>query len=104
MKPGEYRDRITIVEKIENDDGQGGAEVTPADLITVWASVKPLNANQALLYGQVTAAQGYNIECRRLKTFDITTKHGVIFKDKLLTIHACDTLTDEMRMKIIAFE
>ena len=104
MNTGKYDKRITIVEKIENDDGMGGANVTTADLITVWASVMPFNSNQALQYSQLSTEQGYNIECRRLKTLKITTNNGIMFNGKLLTIHSCDTLTDDMRMKIIAFE
>lgn len=104
MNPGKYNKRITFVDTIENDDGQGGAEVTTSELIKVWASVIPLSSNQTLQYAQLTTAQGYNIECRGLKMFKITTKHGIIFGNKILTIHACDTLTDPFKIKIIAFE
>ena len=104
MNTGRYKERITIVNKIENDDGQGGAVVSTSDLITMWASVMPFNSNQAIQYGQVTTAQGYNIECRNLKMFNITTNHGILFEDKVLTIHSCDIMTDDKRMKIIAFE
>jgi len=104
MNPGLYNKRITFIDKIENDDGQGGAVITPAELVTVWASVLPFDSNQALQYGQITTAQGYNIECRSLKMFKITTKHGILFQDKILTIHSCDPLTDSMKIKLIAFE
>ena len=104
MNPGKYSKRITFVDKIENEDYIGGATVSYSALINMWASVLPFDSNQALEYGQVTTAQGYNIECRNLKTFNITTKHGILFGDKILAIHSCDTLTDPLKMKIIAFE
>lgn len=104
MNSGKYTKRIQFVDVIENSDGQGGGEVSLAELINVWASVLPFNSNQALQYGQVTTSQGYNVECRNLKTLKITTNHGILFDDKTLTIHSCDRLTDLMKIKIIAFE
>jgi hypothetical protein len=89
---------------IENDDRQGGADISTADLITVWASVLPFDSHLALQYAQLTTQQGYNIECRCLKTLNLTTKNGIKYGDKILTIHSCDPLTDPMKIKLIAFE
>jgi SPP1 family predicted phage head-tail adaptor len=103
MNPGQYNERITFCDIVENDDGQGGASVFTSDLIKVWASVIPFSSNQALSYNQLTTAQGYNIECRSLKTFTITTKQGIKYEDKMLIIHSC--IPDGLnRIKIVAFE
>jgi SPP1 family predicted phage head-tail adaptor len=103
MTPGKYTERITFVDIVENDDGIGGGSVFTSELITVWASVVAFNSNQALLYSQLTSLQGYNIECRYLKTFDITTKNGIKYEDKMLTIHSC-VEDSSLKLKIIAFE
>lgn len=103
MKPGFLSDRITFFDLVEQEDGQGGAEVSGSDLITVWASVKPFNSNQALAYGQLTTQQGYNIETRYLKMYEITQRTGIKYKGKILTIHAVVD-DDDKRLKITAFE
>ena len=98
-----YNKRVTFCDMIENDDRQGGASITPASLKTVWASVVPFNSNQTLAYNQLSNSQGYNIECRWLKTFNVSTKHGIMVENKLLSIHSLVNEEDK-RLKIIAFE
>lgn len=104
MNPGRYDKRLVICSVIHNDDGMGGSDVVTSDLITVWASLLPFNSNQAIQYSQLTTSQGYNIEFRGLKQFNITTNHGLKYNGRLFSIHSCDTMTDPMKTKIIAFE
>ena len=104
MNPGKYTHRITFVTKISNDDGMGGGEPVTSDIIKVWANVEPLDQNQNLQFSQVYNGQGYNIECRGLKNIKLSTKNGIIFNGKLLSLHSCDTITDSKKIKIIAFE
>jgi len=110
MNPGRYDKRITFVSKIRNDDGIGGGDMVTSDLIKVWANVvqldtyQSLQLSQSLRLSQVYSGTGYNIECRNLKTVNLTTKNGILFEGKLLSIHSIDPVTDKNKIKIIAFE
>lgn len=104
MNPGRYDKRITFVSKISNDDGIGGGDMVTSTLIKVWANVVQLDTYQSLQLSQVYSGTGYNIECRNLKTVNLTTKNGILFEGKLLSIHSIDPVTDKNKIKIIAFE
>lgn len=102
MEIGKYKDRITLCQLTSNDDGMGGGETVSSDLITVWANVQRIPSSQAIQYGELYNGIGYNIECRELKTHEITEKNGVTYNGKLLNIHS--VVKEDNRLKIIAFE
>jgi head-tail adaptor len=102
MNPGIYKDRITFVDKVENLDGMGGAAISYSHLIRIWAKVTPMTSGQMLDYDQVNTAQGYEIESREITTIQLTTKNGIIYKNKMLSIHSLIVI--DHKLKIIAFE
>ena len=102
MEIGKYKDRITICQLTSNDDGMGGGETVASDLITVWANVARIPSSQAIQYGELYNGIGYNIECRELKTHEVTERDGIRYDSKLLSIHS--VVPEENKLKIIAFE
>jgi SPP1 family predicted phage head-tail adaptor len=103
MLAGKFKQRITIVSQVTNDDGIGGALITYSDLITVWANVTPFSQSQSLQYAEINDARGYNIELRYLRQYDITTNHAIEYDGVMLMIHSVID-EDDKRLKIVAFE
>lgn len=74
-RPGELRDRVTIQQRAESADGQGGRAVTWSTFATVWASVVAQSAAERFEAGAIGSVARYEIEIRYRA--DVTPKMRV---------------------------
>ncbi len=62
---GELRERVTVLQKANTPDSQGGRATTPATtLATVWAAVRALSAGEGLQTDAVRSLVQYEVEIR----------------------------------------
>ena len=66
MNAGELRHRVTIEREtsVAGDYGHGGSAPTWEPVVTVWASVKPVSAHEAIRAAQPGQETGYIVKMR----------------------------------------
>lgn len=82
------RERVTIQQLVQSDDGYGGKTASWTELATVFAQVEPVFVSQSehLVADQVTAYAGYRVRVRMRS--DVTASMQVIWKTHTLKIHS----------------
>lgn len=66
IRAGDLRSRVTLQEKTEVGDGQGGTTKTWADTVTLWGKKVPTDTSgDALEAGQTVSRRRYTVTIRR---------------------------------------
>lgn len=63
-KIGEMRERVAIVQDTKTETSAGGRTATPSTLVTVWASVRPLNAREQMQAQAIGSNVSYEVTIR----------------------------------------
>ncbi len=82
------RERVTIQQPTQSDDGYGGKTVSWTELATVFAQVEPIFVTQGehLVADQVTAYAGYRVRVRMRG--DVAASMQILWKTHTLKIHS----------------
>lgn len=102
MNSTNYDKRITFLSNVEIDDNMGGAVLSYSEIITVWASIEAMPSRQQLEYAAITTNQGYNIECRELKTKVVDANCSLRYNGQVFIIHSL--VEKNHKLLITAFE
>lgn len=90
---GTRRERVTLLQKAETDDGMGGKTVTWPTLATTWVERYPLDMREkeAMAGGQVQASHSCHMNMRfRQDVFDGGTEMRILWLGKTLEIQTVD--------------
>jgi SPP1 family predicted phage head-tail adaptor len=83
---GDLRYRITIQQETLTTDSQGGSSAAWAELVTVWASIDPVSANQRWFAERLGHQVTHKIIIRNRA--DITSAMRIIYGSKTYYIHS----------------
>lgn len=90
MPAGALDQRIRIEGETRVPDGGGGWTISGyGEVATVWASVRPLSAREALQAGQLEAAGTYRVTIRNRRDIDPTAAMRIVWVsngDKVLNV------------------
>lgn len=84
MGAGDYRHLITIQAKANSKDAMGGLVRDWDDYLTIWAKISPLKGSEVLIAQQKQGEITHRIKIRYQE--DITTKHRIVFGDRIFEI------------------
>jgi SPP1 family predicted phage head-tail adaptor len=96
MTPGELNRRLMLEEPVESADGAGGVTRSYRPAMTLWASVEPVSARNAVVADAPGATVTHRIMIRRRGA--VTTRHRFV---EGTTVYRIVTLRDDATRRFL---